>query len=67
MSRSLLTSRAVKGADAALLRAAARAGEIARRTGTPCWVRQDGRLVDLALALPSAEPDTRKTKRASAR
>jgi mRNA interferase HigB len=36
------------GVEAALRRSAARALSIARATGTPCWVWQDGRIVDLA-------------------
>lgn len=36
------------GADAALERAARRALELARQTGTPCWVLRHGRIVDIA-------------------
>ena len=35
-------------ADAALERAARRALELAIQTGTPCWVRRDGKIVDIA-------------------
>ncbi|OGA52067.1 MAG: hypothetical protein A3F74_22950 [Betaproteobacteria bacterium RIFCSPLOWO2_12_FULL_62_58] len=38
------------GAHAALKRAARRALETARRTGTPCYVMRHGKLVDIAHA-----------------
>jgi len=38
------------GVEAALRRSAARALAIARATGTPCFVWQDGRIVDIASA-----------------
>ena len=38
------------GSQAALKRAARRALATARRTGTPCYVMQDGELVDIARA-----------------
>lgn len=61
--RSLLSSSAMLGADAALKRASLRARETARRTGTACWVLKDGRLVDVSR--PSAAPRraTRAIKR----
>jgi hypothetical protein len=34
------------GSTAALKRAAHHARELAERTGTPCWVMRDGRIVD---------------------
>ena len=40
------------GADAALERAAHRALELARQTGTPCWVLRDGLIVDIAAEAP---------------
>jgi len=36
------------GVEAALLRSAARALALARATGTPCFVWQDGKIVDIA-------------------
>lgn len=47
-----LSSKALSGADVALQRASIAAQALARRTGTPCWVRRDGRLVDLAGSSP---------------
>jgi len=38
------------GAEAALRRSAARALAIARATGTPCFVWEDGRIVDIGAA-----------------
>jgi hypothetical protein len=38
------------GSHAALKRAARRALETARRAGTPCYVMQHGKLVDIARA-----------------
>jgi len=38
------------GSHAALKRAARRALETARRTGTPCYVMKDGKIVDIARA-----------------
>jgi len=35
-----------EGIDAAMQRAAERAREIGRRTGTPVWVMVDGKLID---------------------
>jgi hypothetical protein len=46
------------GVDAALLRSAARALAIARATGTPCFVWQDGRIVDIG---PANQADTLDT------
>lgn len=40
--------RDLAGSMAALKRAAKQALALARRTGTPCWVMRDGKLVDLA-------------------
>ena len=40
--------RDIAGSKAALKRAAKQALALARRTGTPCWVMRDGKLVDLA-------------------
>jgi diaminopimelate decarboxylase len=40
--------RDIAGSKAALTRAAEQALALARRTGTPCWVMRDGKLVDLA-------------------
>lgn len=36
----------LQGATIALKRAARRARELAKRTGTPCWVMRNGRIVD---------------------
>lgn len=36
----------MRGAAAALRRAAIHARELAERTGTPCWIMRDGRIVD---------------------
>ena len=49
MSRPLLQSRDpdLLAVDAALRRAARRARELGRRTGTPVYVVKRGRLVDL--------------------
>lgn len=47
-----LPVKALSGADAALRRASSAAQALARRTGTPCWVRRDGRLVDLSSISP---------------
>jgi hypothetical protein len=49
MSRQLLQSRDpdILAADAALRRAARRARELGRRTGTPVYVLKRGRIVDL--------------------
>ena len=38
----------LRGALPALKRAARRALELARQTGTPCWVLRNGRMVDIA-------------------
>ncbi len=40
--------RDIAGSTAALKRAAKQALALARRTGTPCWVMRDGKLVDIA-------------------
>jgi diaminopimelate decarboxylase len=42
------TSRDAQQATEALKRAARRARELAERTGTPCYVLRDGRIVDIA-------------------
>ncbi len=49
MSRPLLQSRDpdILAVDAALRRAARRARELGRRTGTPVYVLKRGRIVDL--------------------
>ena len=49
MNRQLLQSRDpdILAADAALRRAARRARELGRRTGTPVYVLKRGRIVDL--------------------
>lgn len=49
---SLLQSPAVQGADHALRRAALRAEQIARSTGTSLWVLRDGKVVDLLAQSP---------------
>jgi hypothetical protein len=36
----------LQGATVALKRAARHAHELAERTGTPCWVMRNGRIVD---------------------
>ncbi len=41
-------ARDIAGSTAALKRAAKQALALARRTGTPCWVMRDGKLVDIA-------------------
>lgn len=61
--RSLLSSSAMRGADAALKRAALRARETARRTGTACWVLKDGRLVDIAKRATTPRRVKRAVKR----
>lgn len=43
------------GADAALRRAAKSALELATRTKTPCYVWQDGRVVDIAAEATEGE------------
>jgi hypothetical protein len=40
--------RDLAGSMPALKRAAKRALALARRTGTPCWVILDGKMVDIA-------------------
>jgi DNA-directed RNA polymerase subunit K/omega len=40
--------RDIVGSKAALVRAAKRALALARRTGTPCWVLHNGKLVNIA-------------------
>ena len=47
-SNNLPKDRDLRGALPALKRASQRALELARRTGTPCWVLRDGRMVDIA-------------------
>ena len=47
-SNSQPKDRDIAGSRAALTRAGQRALALARNTGTPCWVMQDGKLVDLA-------------------
>jgi hypothetical protein len=37
----------VAGAEAALRRAGAQALKLAKQTGTPCWIWEDGKMVDL--------------------
>lgn len=61
--RSLLSSSAMIGADAALKRASLQARETARRTGTACWVLKDGRLVDIAKRAITSRRATRTVKR----
>ena len=36
----------MRGATVALERSARHARELAERTGTPCWIMRDGRIVD---------------------
>lgn len=36
----------IRGSLPALRRAAIHARELAERTGTPCWIMRDGRIVD---------------------
>ena len=48
----------LQGATAALKRAAIHARELAERTGTPCWVMRDGRIVD-AVTGKEATPQRR--------
>lgn len=47
------------GVDAAWLRSAARALAVAGATGTPCFVWQDGRIVDIAHANKADTLDTK--------
>jgi hypothetical protein len=55
MSKSKLQpSHAASGELKALKRAAKAALELARQTGTPCYVEKDGKIVDLA-ARPAAK------------
>lgn len=42
------------GADKAIKRAAKNALALARKTKTPCWVMEDGKMVDIAS--PKAKP-----------
>ena len=46
----------LQGATAALKRAARHARELAQRTGTPCWVMRDGRIVDAVSGKEAAAP-----------
>jgi hypothetical protein len=39
-------------AGAALLRASLKAQELAHKTGTPCYVWQDGKIVNIGAAAP---------------
>ena len=55
-------------ADAALERAAQRALEIARQTGTACWVLRDGKIVDLAAdPAPPGKPRAKRPTEARVR
>lgn len=47
-SKTLPSNHELLGAHQAIKRAAQRAREIARQTHTPCIVRRDGKLVDIA-------------------
>jgi hypothetical protein len=47
------------GATAPLKRAARHARELAERTGTPCWVMRDGRIVDAVTGRESVIPNRR--------
>ncbi|MGN6182657.1 MAG: hypothetical protein ACTHQM_03275 [Thermoanaerobaculia bacterium] len=58
---SKLPDPVMQGAPAALLRAARRAREIARQTGTPIVVMRDGVLVEEYVAELDDEPSDRST------
>uniref|UniRef100_E6PU50 Uncharacterized protein n=1 Tax=mine drainage metagenome TaxID=410659 RepID=E6PU50_9ZZZZ len=45
----------------ALREAAAQALDLARETGTPCWVRRDGKMVNIGAPLPSTQTTTKST------
>ena len=44
-------------AGAALLRASLKAQELAHKTGTPCYVWQDGKIVNIGAAVPGVPPE----------
>ena len=46
----------LQGSTAALKRAARHARELAERTGTPCWVMRDGRIVDAVTGNAAVTP-----------
>lgn len=48
----------LQGATVALKRAARHARELAERTGTPCWVMRNGKIVD-AITGQEAPPSRR--------
>lgn len=49
----------IKGATAALQRAAQRARELAVQTGTPCYVMRAGRIVDAVTGQEAKFPSSR--------
>ena len=52
----------MRGATAALERAARHAHELAERTGTPCWIMRDGRIVDAISGCEAVLPVTLPAK-----
>lgn len=48
----------MRGATIALQRAARHARELAERTGTPCWIMRDGRIVDAITGREAVLPAT---------
>lgn len=49
----------IRGSLPALRRAARRARELAERTGTPCWIMRDGRIVDAISGREAELPEER--------
>lgn len=62
-SISLPKDADLRGALPALKRAARRALELARQTGTPCWVLRDGRMVDIAKESKRRAPSRQRQER----
>ena len=46
----------LQGATVALKRAARHARELAERTGTPCWVMRNGKIVDAVTGQEAPSP-----------
>ena len=52
----------IQGSLPALERAARHARELAERTGTPCWIMRDGRIVDAISGREAVLPATPPAK-----
>jgi len=60
MKKNLPKDPDLLGAMKALDRSAKAALKLARKTGTPCYVFEDGKIIDIAARQASSHPSKRK-------